>query len=221
MENKRVNIFNILLPTLLLVSLMTPALINYPVISNRAKETVIIVFVALVIYLMLWIFLKPDIFSRNGGLWIGFLFIVNISIEEFIDWKTKTSELVSTLSMMALIFVSFSVISCLKTINTGNLLKGLRSAFTSALLGTIIALCYGFLIDYIFRDRMVFVLKNYPGYNDYTDPVAFIFFNSFDNASNHVIVVPVVSLIMGAIGGMVALVILKMKNKNGHLNTND
>jgi len=211
MEHKRINIFNILLPTLLLVSLMTTALINYPVILNRAKEAVIVVFVALVIYIMLWIFLNPDIFSRNGGMWIGSLFIVNISIEEFIDWKTKTSTLISTLGMMGVIFVAFSVISFLKTIRTDNLSKGLKSVFISAILGTIIALCYGFLIDYIFRDRMVFVLKNYPGYNDYTDPVAFIFFNSFDNASNHVVVVPVVSFIMGAMGGVEALVVLKVK----------
>jgi hypothetical protein len=214
MEKKSVSIFNILLPTLLIVSLMTTALINYPVILNRAKETVIIVFVALVIYFLLWIFLKPDTFSRNGGLLIGLLFIVNISIEEFINWKSKTSSLVSTLCMMALIFLTFSIISCLKTFHTGNLLKGLKSAFISALLGTNITLCYGFLIDYMFTDRMAFVLKNYPGYNDYADTIAFIFFNTFDNASEHVIVVPVVSLIMGVIGGAVALLILKVKSKN-------
>jgi hypothetical protein len=213
MENKSVNIFNILLPTLLLVSLMTTALINYPIILNGAKETVTIVFVALVIYILLWIFLKPDMFSRNGGLWIGLLFIVNISIEEFIEWKTKTPSLVSTLGMMALIFVTFSMISCLKTLHTGNLLKGLKSAFISALLGTTITLCYGFLIDYVFRDRMVFALRNYPGYNDYTDPIAFIFFNTFDNASEHVIVVPVVSLVMGVMGAAVALLILRRKKR--------
>ena len=163
MENKSVNIFNILLPIFLLVALMTTALINYPIIFDKAKETVVIVFVAIAVYIVIWTFIKPDSFSKNGGLWIGFLFVVNISIEEFINWQTKTSTLVSTLTMMFLIFISFAIISALKTLQTQNILKGIKSSFISALLGTIIALCFGFLIDYLFSDRMVSVLKNYPG----------------------------------------------------------
>lgn len=213
MENKSVNIFNILLPIFLLVALMTTALINYPIIFNKAKETVVIVFVAIAVYIVIWTFIKPDSFSKNGGLWIGFLFVVNISIEEFINWQTKTSTLVSTLTMMFLIFISFSIISALKTLQTQNILKGIKSSFISALLGTIIALCFGFLIDYLFSDRMVYVLKNYPGYNDYSNPIAFTFFNSFDNASNHVIIAPIVSIIMGALGGAVALLILRFRKR--------
>ena len=213
MQNKTVNIFNLLLPIFLLVSLMTIALINYPIIFDKAKETVVIVFAAIVVYIFIWAFIKPDNFSKNGGLLIGFLFVVNISMEEFINWQTHTSTLVSTLTMMFLIFISFSIISAFKTLQTQNILKGIKSSFISALLGTIIALCFGFLIDYVFSDRMVSVLKNYPGYNDYSNPKAFTFFNSFDNASNHVIIAPIVSLIMGALGGATALIILRVKKR--------
>jgi len=192
---------------------MTIALINYPIIFDKAKETVVIVFVAIVVYILIWVFIKPDNFSKNGGLLIGFLFVVNISMEEFINWQTHTSTLVSTLTMMFFIFISFSIISALKTLQTHSILKGIKSSFVSAILGTIIALCFGFLIDYVFSDRMVYVLKNYPGYNDYSNPKAFIFFNSFDNASNHVIIAPVVSIIMGALGGAIALIILRVKKR--------
>lgn len=60
---------------------------------------------------------------------------------------------------------------------------------------------------------MVYVLKNYPGYNNYSNPIAFTFFNSFDNASNHVIIAPIVSIIMGALGGAVALLILRFRKR--------
>lgn len=214
MQNKTVNIFNLLLPIFLLVILMTISLINYPIIFDKAKETVLIVFVAIVVYLLIWAFIKPDNFSKNGGLLIGFLFVVNISMEEFITWQTHTSTLVSTLTMMFLIFISFSIISALKTLHTHNILKGIKSSFISALLGTIIALCFGFLIDYVFSDRLVSILKNYPGYNEYSNPRAFTFFNSFDNASNHVIIAPIISLIMGSLGGAVALLILRVRQNN-------
>ncbi len=213
MQKKRVTIFTILLPAFLLAILMTVALINYPVIFEKAKETVVIVFVAMVVYVLVWAFIKPDNFSKNGGLLIGSLFIVNISMEEFINWQTHTSMLISTLTMMFLIFISFSIISALKTVQTQNIFKGIKSSFVSALLGTIIALCFGFLIDYLFSDRMISVLKNYPGYNDYSNPKAFTFFNSFDNASNHVIIAPIVSLIMGSLGGAIALISIRVKKR--------
>jgi len=213
MDNKKVNIFYILLPVCLLVSLMTIALINYPVIFNKAKNTVIIDFLAAFSYLLTWSFIKPDRFSKNGGLWIGFLFIVNISIEEFINWQTKALTLISTLTMMSLIFITFSVISAIKTLRTKNSLQGIRSSFISAILGTVIALCFGFLIDFIFSERRVNGLKNYPGYDTYKDPIAFTYYNSFDNASNHVIFIPIVSLIMGTLGGAIGFLILRIKYK--------
>lgn len=213
MNTKSINIFNFLLPLLLLIVLMIIALINYPIVFDKAKQTVITVFIAIIIYVLLWTIIRPDNFSKNGGLWIGFLFIVNISIEEFIDWQTKASTLISTLTMMFLIFVSFSIISAIKTFKTQNILQGIKSSFLSALLGTLIALCFGFLIDFVFSERIVHALTGYPGFNTYDNPKAFTFYNSFDNASNHVIIAPIVSIIMGALGGIVAILVLKIKNK--------
>lgn len=194
----------ILLPLVLLAALTTVALINYPIIFDRAKLTIILLFVGMVGYAMVWNFLRPDRFSRKGGLWIGFLLLVNISMEEFIDWPGKNGSLISTLVMMALIFGSFSLISAIRTWKTGELVQGIKSSFISAVLGTAIALSYGFLIHYLFSARMVSILKNYPGYDSFSDPKAFIFFNAFDNASNHILVAPVISVIMGVVGGGVA-----------------
>jgi ABC-type sulfate transport system permease component len=100
---------------------------------------------------------------------------VNISIEDFINWQTKTSILASTLTMMFITFISFSIISAIKTSQTNNILKGIKSSFISALLGTLIALCFGFLINYLFPDKMVAILRNDPGFNEYTNPNAFTF----------------------------------------------
>jgi len=213
MGNTKVNILNIIVPVLLLIGTMLVSLIDYPSVFEKSKLTVITVFVAAIIYVIIWIYLKPDRFSRNGGLIIGLLFIINISIEEFISWQTKIGSVISTLTMMFLIFISFSIISVIKTTNTENIKFGIKSSFVSALLGTIIALCFGFLINDLFPDRMVFVLKGYPGYADFTNPRAFTFFNAFDNASNHLIIAPIISILMGSIGGWIALNIIRLKKR--------
>jgi hypothetical protein len=210
---KRVNILNIIVPVLILLVTMIVSLIEYPSVFEKSKLTVITVFVAVIIYVIVWIYLKPDKFSRNGGLTIGLLFIINISIEEFISWQSKTGSLVSTLIMMFLIFITFSFISAIKAINTGSIKPGLKSSFVSALLGTIIALCFGFLINYLFPHRMVFVLRGYPGYTDFANPRAFTFFNAFDNASNHVIIAPIISILMGSIGALIPLSILRLRKR--------
>lgn len=208
----------VLIPLFLLVILMTVALINYPVIFDKATSTVIIVFIALVIYLVLWHLIKTDNFSRNGGWLIGVLFMINITLEDFIIWQTKTGRLGSTLAMMIAIFISFAVISTLKTFRTRNILMGLKSSFANALLGTLIALCYGFLICYLFQDKMIDILRGDLGYSDYRNPKVFTFFNAFDNASSHVIIAPFVSLIMGALGGAIALITLRYKKSINKFN---
>jgi len=213
MKNKRVNIFYIVAPIILLMATMIVSLIDYPSVFEKSKWTVITVFAAVIIYIILWIYLTPDRFSVNGGFIIGLLFIISISIEEFISWQSKTGSLVSTLTMMFLIFISFSIISAIKTIKTESFKSGLKSSFESALLGTIIALSFGFLINYLFPERMVLVLKGYPGYTVFSNPRAFTFFNAFDNASNHVIIAPIISIIMGSIGGWTALTILKLRTR--------
>jgi hypothetical protein len=213
MGNKRVHAFNIIVPILVLVITMLFSLIDYPSLIEKSKWAVITVFIASIIYLILWIYLKPDRFSRNGGLIIGLLFIINISTEEFIKWQTKAGSLVSTLTMMLLIFNSFSFIGAIGTFKTESFKSGLKSSFVSALLGTLIAICFGFLINFLFPDRMVYVLKGYPGYADFTNPRAFTFYNAFDNASNHVIIAPIISIFMGIIGGCAALTILRMRKK--------
>ena len=213
MENKKVSILNILLPIFLLVGLMIMGLFNYPVIFDKSKWSVFTVFIAIIGYIVLWIYLKPDRFSKNGGLMIGLLFIVNISIEEFINWQTKTGSLVSTLVMMFMIFISFSIISAIKTLKIENIINGLKSSLISALLGTVIALCFGFLINFVFSERMIDTLKGYPGYNDFNNPKAFSFYNAFDNASSHVLIAPIISLIMGLLGGLIVLIILRLRKK--------
>jgi hypothetical protein len=83
----------------------------------------------------------------------------------------------------------------------------------SSLLGTVVGLCIGFLINYVFSGRMIFTLKGYPGYNDFINPKAFIFYNAFDNASNHVIIAPIISIIMGLFGDLTTLILLRLRKQ--------
>jgi hypothetical protein len=211
MYNRTNSIFYILIPALLLVALALPALINYPVVFNKGSQAVLMTFIGPLIYIMLWLWLRPGPLVRNWGLLVGLLFILNISIEDFIDWPTKRSALISTLVMMAVIFICFSIIGAVKTSKTKSFSEGVKASFTSALTGTLIAICFGFLICYLFEHRMINILKDDPGHENFSNPKWFIFFNAFDNASNHLVVVPVVSIIMGSIGGAIALAFNKTK----------
>jgi hypothetical protein len=92
---------------------------------------------------------------------------------------------------MFIIFISFAVIGAIKFRQTKNVFIAVKSSCHSALLGTIIAILFGFTIDYVFSERMVNVLWNYPGFKEYGNPIAFTFFNAFDNASNHILIAPI------------------------------
>jgi hypothetical protein len=41
------------------------ALINYPIVFDKAKETVIAVFVAIIVFVLLWTFIRSDNFSKK------------------------------------------------------------------------------------------------------------------------------------------------------------
>jgi hypothetical protein len=213
MNDNNAVVFNIIWPELFLSALMMFALIKYPEILSHSIWICIITFAGIIIYTVIWVFIKPDKFSRNGGVFIGFLFMLNIYLEDFINWPDKTSALVSTLVMMFLIFISFSIISGIKTLKTRDIYKGIKSSFISSLLGTIIALCFGFLICYLFADRLAAILANDPGFNEFANPITFTFYNAFDNASNHILMVPIVSTIMGILGAVTILLILKLRKQ--------
>lgn len=214
MESKCAKMSNILLPVLLLAVLMTTSLLSYPIIFEQSKFSVVLVFIAIILYSILWKLIRPDKFTRNGGLLIGSLFVANIAIEEFINCTTRTETLISTLGMMFIIFFAFARISSVKTRQTHDIFEGIKSSFLSAILGTTIALCFGFLINYIFADHSAYLLQSYPGSGSFSDPHAFTFFNAFNNASSHVIIAPVIAIIMGTLGGATELVMLNAKKSH-------
>ena len=213
MHYQKVNNWNILLPMILVFILMIISLSLYPIIVTGLKWNLLLTIGVFFGYLLVWLKISPDRFSRNSGLLIGVLFMINISIEEFIVWTFKKGNLVSTFIMMAIIFVSFAIIGGVKTYQTRNIFNGLKSSLISALLGTLIAINFGFAIDYIFLNKITNGLQGYPGFNNFDSPKAFTFYNSFDNALSHLIIAPLISIIMGASGGLLALRILKLQKK--------
>ncbi len=211
MIDDKKSIINFVIPISLLIILIVIALIKYPELLDYSFLNLILIFVGIIIYTVIWIFLNPDRFSRNSGLLIGLLFILNIFLEDFINWPTKATSLISTLTMMFLIFISFSIISAITPTDRYKLFKGIKSSFISALLGTIIALTFGFLICFLFPHRLIEILRYDSGFNNFSNSKAFTFYNAIDNASNHIIIVPVVSIIMGLIGAVIKLLTLKLK----------
>lgn len=181
------------------------ALIKYPAIFNG---TVGIVIAAVIIYVVLWTILKPDNFSRNGGLIIAALFILGTIGKDLVDW---TSHEYVALATRYLIYIEFAIISFIQTTRTNNIYKGVKSSLASALLGIMITVCAGFLICYFFTDRMLYILAGHPKLHAYGTAEAFMFFNTFQNASNVMIIGPLISIIIGAVAGATAMIVRKMK----------
>ena len=217
MHDQKVNYWNILVPIILAFLLMIISVSLHPIILTKLKWYLLLILGIILGYLPLWVIISPDSYSRNSGLLIGALFMINISMEEFFVWTFKNGNLVSTLIIMAIIFVSFSIISGVKTHETQKIIYGIKSSLISALLGTLIAINFGFAIDFIFLNKITNGLQGYPGFNTFDSPEAFTFYNSFDNALSHLIIAPLISIIMGASGGVIALGILKQQKKSQNL----
>ncbi len=213
MNYKGASILNILIPSILLFILMIVALASHTLVLAQSILTIIVVFAALAVYILLWALMKPDLYSRNAGYIIGLLFILNISQKTFITTQMDTPNWVFTTIMMVIIFITFGVISWYKTKQTNSIFAGIKSSFVSALLGTVIALCFGFLINSLFSEKMLYILQDNSGFKNYKNPKAYIFFHAFDNAFTHVIMGPFFSLVFGSLGALTARLMYKMKQE--------
>lgn len=135
------------------------------------------------------------------GLIIGGLFIIDLIIENFLDLSNQMSTF-STLGFMLLIFLFFGIAGARGTLKTGQILLGIVAGVWSALLGVLIAVCFGFMVNFLFIQRLEYILASDYARSGMHDPRAFTFFNSLDSAFSHLLEAPIIAVVLGTLGAL-------------------
>jgi hypothetical protein len=211
--SSEVNRRTIILPVILLFFLMGAAVGRYSLLIRPAPWVVIGAFVLVGTYMLLWLFLKPDRYSMKAGLVVGLLFIGKVGIEQLTTLPIRPSHLTIVL------FLAFGIIAILKSYRTGNMTDGIKSCVSSAILGTLIALCFVFLIDFLVPGTIAEAIRNASHPVEFSEQGAFVFYNTFSGADNRLIISLVASIVIGAGGGVVGMLLSKLNpNKTSSLN---
>jgi len=197
---------------LLDLALIGLSLLNYPsLLRPESIFTVIFCVGLLFIYSCLGIGLPVRANStamiglRQGttfGLIIGGVFIVDISVEYFVNLGNQASTL-STLGFMALIFLLFAVASATGTQRTGRMYVGILASLWSAMLGSIIAVFFGLAVNFLFLQRLEQILASDYATSHIQNIQTFTFWNTLDSASSHLLEAPVLAIIFGTLGSLI------------------
>src|SRR5262249_30035095 len=86
---------------------------------------------------------------------------------------------------------------------TTRLSLGILASLWSALLGVLIVILFGFLVNFLFLQRLEHLLFSDYLTSGMSDPQAFTFFNAFDSASSHLLEAPILASICGTLGGLI------------------
>jgi hypothetical protein len=140
------------------------------------------------------------------GLLIGTIFIINISVENFADIGQQTIT-ISTLGVMLLIFLVFAYAGWYGTKESSQLPLGILTSIWSGMIGVLIALLFGFLINFLFTQRLEQNLHASAEYlrSGSHDLETFTFWNTLDSASSHLLEVPIIAMVLGTLGSLVSL----------------
>ncbi len=139
--------------------------------------------------------------SRVGPL-VGLFFVISITVEYFVDLN-QTASLLSTFGFMGLIFLAFIIAGSLGTRFTGYWLSGVLCSIWSALLGVLIALSFGMMVNLFFLQRLEAISTADYMRSGMSDPAAFVFFNTLDTASTHLFEAPISAAIFGMLGAVI------------------
>lgn len=191
------------------------SLVLYPaLLGNMSFDVVIMTFLLLLLYALLGFFLtsssSPTMAKalRQGtliALIIGGIEVVNISIETFVSLPQQAST-IATLSFMGLLFFLFGVAGFVGTRQARTLLAGLLASVWCAMGGILLTVLFGFSVSYLFADRFSSLLASdmLRSRSGLTDIHAFTAYNTFDSASNHLLEGPILALLFGLLGAMLA-----------------
>ena len=137
------------------------------------------------------------------GLVVGLIFIVTILVENFADISQQTMT-ASSLGFMFLIFLIFLFAGWHGTKKSNNLSWGILTSVWSAMIGVVVALIFGFIINFLFTHRMGHNLQASAEYlrSGSHDLETFTFWNTLDSAASHLLEAPIIALILGAFGSL-------------------
>jgi hypothetical protein len=152
------------------------------------------------------------------GLLVGGLFIVDISAENFVDLKAPPSTIL-TLGFMFIIFILFVLAGWRGARDSGEVRLGLFAAIWSAVIGVLIALIFGLVINFIFLHRLEQNLLTSAEYARSTihDLGTFTFWNTLDSASSHLFEAPIIAAVMGALGSLISLGQNRLRKNSSHI----
>lgn len=186
-------------------------LLRYPsLLSAQSLSTVLFCIILLVVYVCIGVTLPlragesvtTALWQGTGfGFLIGFLFVIDIAVEYFLDMGSQMSTL-STLGFMGLLFLLFGVVGARISQRTGRLLLGSLASVWSALLGVLIAVLFGVIVNMLFLQRLEHLLASDFLRSGMNDPTTFTFFNTLDSASSHLLEAPILAAIFGTLGAL-------------------
>lgn len=146
------------------------------------------------------------------GLIIGISFAGDMIVEDFIDMGRQAS-MFSTLGFMMLIFLLFGLAGARGTQKTRQIHLGILASLWSALLGVLIALLFGFAVNFLFTQRLEHILSSDYVSSGMSDPQAFTFFNSLASASSHLVEAPLIAGVCGTIGALAMQGVISLRNR--------
>ena len=149
------------------------------------------------------------------GLLVGLTFIVTISVENFVDMDRQVST-ISTLGFMLLIFLIFAYAGWHGTNESSQLSLGIFTSLWSAMIGVVIALLFGFTINFLFTQRLEQNLQASAEYlrSGSHDLETFTFWNTLDSASSHLLEAPIIAVVLGTMGSLIRLGFNKLQKKS-------
>jgi hypothetical protein len=161
----------------------------------------------------IWVTHQPNQASSGAlksgtvfGLVVGLTFIITIAVENFADMSRQVST-ISTLGFMLLIFLIFSFAGWHGTKHSSQLSLGILASVWSAMIGVVVALLFGFTINFLFTQRLEQNLQASAEYlrSGSHDLETFTFWNTLDSASSHLLEAPIIAVVLGTLGSLIRL----------------
>ena len=169
----------------------------------------------------IWVTHQPNQ-ARSGalksgtvfGLVVGITFIITISVENFAGMSGQVST-ISTLGFMLLIFLIFAVAGWHSTQQSSQLSLGILASVWSSMIGVVIALLFGFTINFLFTQRLEQNLQASAEYlrSGSHDLETFTFWNTLDSASSHLLEAPIIAVVLGTLGSLISLGFSQLQKK--------
>ena len=208
----------------LIVGLIGYGMLRYPhILSEAGVSSILVPVFILLLYgvVAVWGTHQPGQAHRAAlksgtafGLLVGITFIISISVENFATMSVQIST-ISTFGLMLLTFMLFALAGWRAAKDSGQLRVGIFASIWSAMTGVLLALIFGFAINFLFTQRLEQNLQTSAEYfrSGSHDLVTFTFWNTLDSASSHLFEAPIIAAILGISGSLISLGFSQLRKK--------